>query len=207
MSKKIIITIGRQFGSGGREIGKKVAAELNIPFYDKELLVRAARESGLSDSFLQEYDEKPTRSFLYSLAVNPQTGISMMNTGKTVGDMAFEAQRDALYHVADEGSCVIVGRGADYILKKEYPVLSIFIDAEPELRISRVMERDQLSRAEAEKKIHRVDRARAAFYNGYSDQRWGDAATYDMCFRQSDVLTTDAIADIIVQIVKGRIGE
>ena len=199
---KLVISIGRQFGSGGREVGRKVAEMLQIPYYDRELLAIAAKESGLDDNFLAEYDEKPTRSFLYSMVVNPQAGVASMNQGKTVEEMAYAAQRDALYHVADQGPCVIVGRSADYILKRKYPVLSVFISGEDEFRIRRLMERDQLTEAQAEKKIARVDRARASFYNGYSDARWGEASTYDLCFRRSDRLTTDQIAGMIVDYVK-----
>lgn len=202
MAKNYVISIGRQFGSGGREIGRKVAELLNIAYYDKELLAIAARKSGLSDHFLEEYDERPTRSFLYSMVINPQAGVASMSHGKTVEEMAYAAQREALYYVADQGPCVIVGRSSDYILKRRYPVVSVFISGEMSYRVKRVMERDQVTEAAAEKKIARVDRARASFYNGYSDARWGDADTYDLCFRHGENLSADQIAHMIVDYVK-----
>ena len=200
--RKYVITIGRQYGSGGCEVGQKVAQMLGIPYYDKELLAVAARESGLSDSFLEEYDERPTRSFLYTMVVNPQAGINSINHGKTVEEMAYEAQREALYHVAEAGPCVIVGRSADYILRKKYNLISVFISGEMDFRIQRVMEKENLTEAAAEKKINRIDRARASFYNGYSDERWGDAATYDLCYRHGKNMSEDSIACMIVDYVK-----
>ena len=113
---EIYITIGRQFGSGGRETGKKVAQALGIPYYDKELLAIAAKESGLSHQFLQDYDEKPTNSFLYSLVMG-QNALLGGSQSMTVDQMAVKAQRDAVLSVAEKGSCVIVGRCADYILR------------------------------------------------------------------------------------------
>ena len=138
---ELYITIGRQFGSGGREIGKKVAQALDIPYYDKEILAVAARESGLSQEFLKSYDEKPTNSFLYSLVMGQQR-LSPGLAGNTVEQLAANAQRDAVLSVAAKGSCVIVGRCADYILRDKPGLLRVFICADHDARIARVVHRD-----------------------------------------------------------------
>ena len=121
--ENIYITIGRQYGSGGREIGRKVAQALGIDYYDKEILAVAAKESGLSHQFLQNYDEKPTNSFLYSLVMGQQNMLNSVH-GSTVEQLASKAQRDAVLSVAEKGSCVIVGRCADYILRDRKDVLN-----------------------------------------------------------------------------------
>lgn len=198
--ENIYITIGREFGSGGREIGKKVAQALGIPYYDKELLAVAAEESGLSHEFLQNYDEKPTNSFLYSLVMGQQnllTGIQ----GTTVEQLAAKAQRDAVLSVAEKGSCVIVGRCADYILRDKPGLVRVFICADWEKRLERVCARDGVSRKEAEEKLRRVDKARASYYSFHTDRKWSEASNYDLCV-SSSFRGTQAAADLIVQFCK-----
>ena len=137
---KKIITIGRQFGSGGREVGQKVAQALHIAYYDKELLMVAAKKSGLSSQFMNTYDEKPTRSFLYSLVMG-QRGLFPDGGEVTVEQLAANAQRDAILSVAGEGGCVIVGRCADYVLRDEPELLRVFLTADRDDRIRRVCRR------------------------------------------------------------------
>ena len=154
---KVIITIGRQFGSGGREVGRKVASSLGIPFYDKELLAIAAKESGLSAQFLEDYDEKPTNSLLYSIVVG-QSHMLMHGNGRiSVEQMASKAQRDAVMSVASKGSCVIVGRCADYILREEPGLVRVFLSASKEDRIRRICERDGMTEDKARDKMRRMD--------------------------------------------------
>lgn len=198
---EIYITIGRQFGSGGREIGKKVAQALGIPYYDKELLAVAAKESGLSHEFLKNYDEKPTNSFLYSLVMGQQNLLSGVQ-GATVEQRAAKAQRDAVLSVAEQGSCVIVGRCADYILREKEGLVRVFICAEHDARIQRVCHRDGVSEKEAEEKLRRLDKSRASYYSFHTDRKWGAAESYDLCINSS-LHGTDAAAELILQFCKG----
>lgn len=180
MSTNQIITIGRQFGAGGRSIGKQLAKHLGIAFYDKELIIEAAQASGLSHQILNSMDEQHTGSLLYSLVMNAQNR-SLFGTNKSIELMAYEAQVASVKYVAEKGPCVIVGRAADCILRKEYGPISFFITAPLQQRIRHVAQRDQLSAAEAAKKIDRLDKARASFYNSFSDKKWGHAESYDLC--------------------------
>lgn len=180
MNKKQIITIGRQFGAGGRTVGKELAAQLGIGFYDKELILEAARASGLSEKLLDNMDEQHTSSLLYSLVMHSQSR-SLFSTNKPLDLLVYEAQIASVKNVAERGPCVIVGRAADRILQSDYDVVSIFITAPIETRIAHVAERDGISREDAARKIARLDKARASFYNSFSDKKWGRAETYDLC--------------------------
>ncbi len=195
------IAIGRQFGSGGREIGKKVAEALGVPYYDKELLAVAAQESGQSHEFLESYDEKPPHSFLDTLVQGPQN-LLVGARGTTVEQLAAQAQRDAVLSVADKGSCVIVGRCADYILRDKPGLVRVFITAGHDERIARICHRDGVSEKEAEDKIRKMDKARSSYYNFHTDRKWGDAGNYDLCV-SSSLRGPDAAAELILQFIKG----
>ena len=199
--ERTYITIGRQFGSGGREVGKKVAQALGIPYYDKELLAVAAKESGLSHQFLQAYDERPTNSFFYSLVMGQQN-LLVGAQNVTVEQLAAKAQRDAVQSVADKGSCVIVGRCADYLLRDRGGLLRVFICADWDKRIDRVCRRDGLGQKEAEEKLRRMDKTRAAYYSFHTDRKWGAAETYDLCINSSRK-GPDATADLILSFIRG----
>ena len=183
MAKGTVITIGRQFGSGGRAIGKQVAQALDIPFYDKELIKQMAKESGLSHEILDDYDEKPTNSFLYSLSLgaytygNSLTGIPEM----PMSDKIFVIQSDVIKNIAKQGSCVIVGRCAESILKDVVPCLSLFVHTDFDSRIKRVSEYENISHDEAAEQIRKTDKKRASYHNYYSDLKWGAATSYDLC--------------------------
>ncbi|MDD3186639.1 MAG: cytidylate kinase-like family protein [Anaerostipes sp.] len=185
---KTIITIGRQFGAGGRELGKKLANKLNITYYDKEVIDSVAVLSGLSKEYIAENDEVVTNSFLYSIVMGTRT----LTGQKTVEEIKMDAQREAILEIAEKGSCVIIGRAADYILKEEKP-LRIFISSDEATRIERVCKRDGLSREEAEKKIRKMDKLRAAYYNEYADAAWGRADNYDLCINLSRFSIDQAI--------------
>lgn len=200
--EKIIITVGRQFGSGGREVGKRVAEALGIAFYDKELLAVAAKESGLSAQFLEDYDEKPTNSLLYSIVVGQSHMLLHGNGHISVEQMASKAQRDAVKSVADKGSCVIVGRCADYILREEPGLIRIFISAAEEDRIRHVTERDGMTPEKAADKIRRMDKARKSYYSFHADGDWGEAANYDLCINVSKY-GVDKAVETILSYVKG----
>lgn len=199
---ELYVTIGRQFGSGGREIGKKVAEALGVPYYDRELLAVAAQESGLSHEFLKNYDEKPTNSFLYSLVMGQQHLMPGVQ-GTSVEQLASNAQREAVRSVAEKGSCVIVGRCADYILRDKPGLVRVFICAEQETRIQRVCRRDGVSEKEAQDKLRRMDKTRAAYYSFHTDRKWGAAENYDLCINSScwDVETA---VEMILSACRGK---
>lgn len=201
MSKKTVITIGRQFGSGGREIGRLVAEKLGIPFYDKEIIKHIAQESGLSHEILDDYDEKPTNSFLYSLSLgaytygNSITGIPEM----PMSDKIFVIQSDVIKNLAQKGSCVIVGRCAESILKDEADCLSVFIHTDFDSRIKRVSEYDNISHDEAAELIRKTDKKRASYHNYYSELKWGAATSYDLCINSK--IGVENAAKLIVDTV------
>lgn len=180
MESRQIITIGRQFGAGGRSIGKRLAEHLGIGFYDKELIAEASQSSGLPQRLLANMDEQSTGSLLYSMVMNLQ-GKNLFGSNKSIELMAYEAQIASVKYVAEKGPCVIVGRAADCILQADYNVVSFFIVSPKANRIAHVAKRDAISQEEAAKKIARLDKARASFYNGFSDKRWGEAGSYDCC--------------------------
>ena len=152
MTTKTIITLGRQFGSGGRAVGKKLAEDLGIPYYDKEILSRAAKESGICESLFENHDEKPTNSFLYSLVMDTYSaGYAAMGMEMPMSQKVFLAQFDAIKKIAAEGPCVIVGRCADYALEELDNVVSVFFHAPLEKRVARVAEYEKIDPAAAKK--------------------------------------------------------
>ena len=194
-----VITIGRQFGSGGRAIGKKVAEKLGIPFYDKELIKHMAQESGLSHEILNDYDEKPTNSFLYSLSLgayaygNSFTGIPDM----PMSDKIFVIQSDVIKDIAKKGPCVIVGRCAESVLNGVVDYLSVFIHSDFDARIRRISEYENISHDEAAELIRKTDKKRASYHNYYSEFKWGDATSYDICINSK--VGVENAAELIVQ--------
>lgn len=183
MKTNTIITIGRQYGSAGRQIGQTLAKELGIQCYDKELLDRAAKESGLCEELFHNHDEKPTNSFLYSLVMDTY---SFGYTSSTFSDMpinqkVFLAQFEAIKKIASEGPCVMIGRCADYALADFDNCLKVFIYAELNNRIRRIARIYDLTDAKAKDKILKTDKKRASYYNYYTSKRWGEASSYDLC--------------------------
>ncbi|PWM20043.1 MAG: cytidylate kinase [Collinsella tanakaei] len=195
-----IITIGRQFGAGGRTVGKMVAEQLGIDFYDKELIVEAAKTSGLPDQLLDHMDEQHTASLLYSLVMNAQVP-KLFAAGKPIELLAYDAQIASVKAVAAKGPCVIVGRAADCILRDAYDVVSVFLTAPLPDRIHHVIQRDAVSEKEASQKIARLDKARASFYNSFSERKWGDASNYDLCLNASCIGMSDC-AGMILHFLK-----
>ena len=183
MKQGQIITIGRELGSGGREIGKRLAEELNIPVYDKEILDEAAKKSGYSREIFEKHDERPTNSFLYALAM----GIGGYGTSyqrPLVLDI-YLAQFNTIKKLAEEGPGIFIGRCADYVLSEHDPLLNVFVHADMEWRIERLMKLHGMTRKEAESTCQRGDKDRASYYNYYSDHEWGDAKHYDLCVNSS----------------------
>lgn len=198
-----IITIGRQFGSGGRQIAKQLSKKLGFSYYDKELLVKASEESGLATSFLETMDERQASPFFYSLLAGPTT--FMWNDQYISTEvMAYQAQQDTIIKIAKNEDCIIVGRCADYILRNEEKLVRIFICADLEDRIHHVMERDHVLEKEARRKIKEMDKSRGAYYNFNTDQKWSDASNYDLCINTSKLgidKTVDAIITFIHQMI------
>lgn len=181
MDKRIIITIGRQFGSGGHEIGKKIAQALNIPFYDKELIVIAAKESGLCPEFFEKADEHATDPFSYAFTMGfPFLGSIAPYSDYLSNDNLFQIQSETIRKIAAKGSCVIVGRCADYILREDPACVNLFIHTSMDLRVMRITESQALTDDEARDLIIKTDKNRASFYNYYSNKEWGVASTYHL---------------------------
>ncbi|WP_026528904.1 AAA family ATPase [Butyrivibrio sp. VCD2006] len=199
-----IITIGRQFGSGGREIGCKVAERFGIKFYDKELLTRAASESGFAQEMIQDHDERPTTSFLYNLVMDTYSfGYNSSSfVDMPISHKIFLAQFDTIKKIADEGPCVIVGRCADYALADYKNVINIFIHGDEEDKINRIIERypDVTNKDKALEMMLKKDKQRQSYYNYYSSKKWGRSDTYDLTINSS-VLGIDGTVDLICQFV------
>ena len=197
-----IITIGRQFGSAGREIGYQVAKDLDIKLYDKEMLDRAAKESGICQELFETHDEKPTNSFLYSLVMDTYSlGYSSGSyTDMPINHKVFLAQFDAIKKIADEGPCILVGRCADYALEEYDNVLSVFIHADLDSRIRRIARIYDLTDAKAKDMIVKTDKKRASYYNYYTSRKWGDLKSYDMTI-DSSILGIDGTVELIKSAV------
>ena len=181
MKKGTIITIGRQCGSGGHEVGKKLAAKLGVPFYDRELLRLAAEQSGLAPENFEMYDEVPTNSLLYSLSLG-NYGMAMGQYDMPIHQKIFLAQFDAIQKLADKGeSCVIIGRCADYALAKQEQVINVFLHADPKMRAERLVQQyADLNAKKAADQMVKTDKRRAAYHNFYADTRWGNPESYDL---------------------------
>ena len=197
-----IITIGRQFGSGGKEIGEKLAKAFDIPCYDKELLSRAAKESGFCEELIQTHDERPTNSFLYNLVMDTYSfgynAAGMIDM--PISQKVFLAQFDAIKKMAAEGPCIIVGRCADYALADYENNLSIFIHGDTPCKIKRIMEKYDLSENKAKDMILKKDRQRQSYYNYYSSKKWGASESYDLSVNSS-ILGIDGTVELIKQFV------
>lgn len=199
-----IITIGRQFGSGGREIGEKLSKKLDIPFYDKDLLKRAAKESGLCEEIFENFDEKPSSSFLYSLVMDPYSlGYSNNGFDLPLNHKVFLAAFDTIKKIADEGACIIVGRCADYVLQDYTNCINLFIHAPLEDRIKRISMKYDLPENKAKDMIYKKDKQRASYYNYYSNSKWADIKNYHLSINSS-MLGIDGTVDMIEDLIKRK---
>ena len=198
-----IITISRQFGSAGHEIGKKLAESLGVKCYDKELLSRAAKESGFCEEIIQTQDERPTTSFLYNLVMDTYSfGYNTAHfVDMPISQKIFLAQFDTIKKIADEGPCVIVGRCADYALADRKDCVRIFIYADEDFKIAHVMKKLNVSEKEAREVCIKTDKSRQSYYNYYSSKKWGRADTYDLCIN-SAILGEEGTVTLIKQFVE-----
>ena len=198
----LVITIGRECGSAGRLIGQKLAADLGVKCYDKELLTLAAKNSGLCEELFKTHDEKPTSSFLYSLVMD--TYSLGYNTSAymdmPINHKVFLAQFNAIKEIAKEGPCVMVGRCADYALEDNPNLVSVFVHAPLENRIRRIATKYDLTDSKAKDSILKTDKKRASYYNYYSNKKWGDAASYQLCI-DSSVCGIDGSVEAILNFV------
>ena len=198
MEKKII-TISRQFGSGGRTIGREVADKLGIPFYDKELVEQIALESGFAPQFVEEHGEHSPGRSLLSYAFAPQGVPGIMN-GLSTADFLWNIQCSVILQLAEKGPCVIVGRNADYILKDREDVLHVFIHADEDSRADRIVRLYGESEKSPKARLNEKDKRRKVNYQHYTGRTWGAAENYDVCFN-SGVLGVEYCAQVIVDMV------
>ena len=198
MEKKII-TISREFGSGGRSIGRKVAQKLGIPFYDKELVEQIALESGFAPKFVEEHGEHSPGKSLFSYAFAPQGVPGIMN-GLSTADFLWNIQCGVILQLAEKGPCVIVGRNADYILKDRKDVLHVYIHADMNFRADRIVRLYGDSEKSPEARLHEKDKRRRNNYQHYTGLTWGQSQNYDVCLDSSSV-GVENCADIIVSMV------
>lgn len=178
-----IYTIGREFGSGGREVGEKLAAKLGIKLYDKELLQQAAKDSGFCEEIFENHDEKPTNSFLYSLVMDTYSvsGYSAAPfLDMPLNHKVFLAQFETIKKIAEKESCVIVGRCADYALSDNPDCINIFIHADLDVRIKNVSSNLNITENKARDIINKTDKQRASYYNYYTSKKWGDSKSYNL---------------------------
>ena len=197
MNEKLIINIGRQFGGGGLGVADELGKRLGIPVYDKELITKAAQESGFSAEFFEQTDEK--KSF-FSLSTFFGSGYGV--TEDFISDRGlFKIQSQTIEHIAEQGSAVIVGRCADYILRERKNTLNVFLTSPDEIRARRISERKGISIEEAVKLIEEKDKKRAEYYNYYTFGNWGVASNYDLCI-DSSILGIEGTAEFIIDFAR-----
>ncbi len=199
--KPVIITIGRQFGSGGHELGEKLAARLGIPFYDRALLSAAAEHSGLTRDMIESLDEQPTSSFLYSLSVG-SFGFSG-DVPLPLNNQVFLAMTKAIRDIAAEGSCVIVGRCAEYVLKDNDALVRVFVHADKQSRLNRIMEKLDLKERDAQVLMQKTDKKRTSYHDFYCDEKWGVTTSYDLSVN-SALFGIDGAVEMIAHYVENR---
>ncbi len=201
---KAIITVGREYGSGGHDIAKLLAGKLAIPFYDKEIITLAARQSGICEELFENHDEKNVPSYLFSLVTN--TGEMPVVGGMNdmpLNHRIFMAQFEAITKIALQGPCVIVGRCGNYVLKGLPGVVNVFIYGDLEARIHRIMQVENLPYDQAKERVRKVDKQRQGYYNFFADGNWGHRSNYNMMINSSHE-TPEAVAQVIIDYLRGR---
>ncbi|MCD8037054.1 MAG: cytidylate kinase-like family protein [Clostridiales bacterium] len=199
MGDRVIISIGRQYGSGGREIGRRLAELFNIDFYDKELITLAAKQSGFSEEILKENDENHNGSFLYSLVMGTYAG----GNNLPLNHKLFLAQFDTIKKLAEEKSCVIIGRCADYALEYDPNCVKVFIHADLDSRIKRAVEVYGDDADKVEEVIKKTDKKRESYYNFYTGKKWGHMENYDITIN-STFSGIDGAVRVIADLVREK---
>lgn len=197
--EKIFITIGRQYGSGGHEIGERLAGILGIPFYDRELIELASEKSGIERGLLAIHDERPTPAALLKM----KGGAGTMD-GQPIGELLFKAQSGIILEAAQKGSCVLIGRCANYVLREQPELFSVYVTAPLEQRILRIMERNRMSREDAEAAVKKVDQQRKSYYNHHTGGHWGEASDYQL-FMDSSRLGVEKTAEKLAELARERL--
>ena len=210
MDKKFAITIARQYGSGGREIGKMLAKRLEVDFYDKELLSLAAKKYGLSEKMFEQVDEKPTNSLLYSLAMGAYAMdghyVYWGDVAPSLNDKVYQLQADTIKDLASEKSCIFVGRCADYILSEHPCLIKIFISSDKEKRIERIKEREKdVPPNKIEDLLMKTDKRRANYYSYHTNKSWDKVDNYDLCINSAAIPPEKAV-ELIVKYVEMKTG-
>ncbi len=196
MGKQLIITVGREYGSGGHAIAEALAKELDMQFYDKDMIRKVAEEHGIDEAIMEKYDEKPANSFLYR---------TVRGLSNAIEDHVAEKQFDYLRRKAESGeSFIVVGRCSETIFKDNPNAIHIFVLAEKKAKVKRIMERYHVSESEALSKIYRVDRQRRSYHNRYSKGKWGDSRNYDICVRSS-TLGIDGTVEALLAYIRAKI--
>lgn len=191
---KTIVTIGREYGSGGRIVAQRLAEKLGVPFYDKEVIQGVAKKTGFAENFAREAERRPTNSFMYDLYFSTHS--------LSIPDQVFIAQSGVIKDLADKGGCVIVGRCADYILREHKELLRTFVYAPLEQRVQRAREEYHDKEDNLEGFVIRQDKQRASYYNYFTSIRWGDRKSYDLCV--SSALGLDTAVEIIYHAALAR---
>ena len=204
MPHQFHINIGRQIGSGGLEIGRKLASQLSISCYDRELIRIASEESGLGKEFFEKNDEKDSHSLFGGMFGMRSSLMDQIYTGYFLSnENLFQIQSEIILKLAEKESCIFVGRCADYVLKDFTGNLNVFICADPEDRIKRITEIHQIPQEKAAAFIEKMDKKRANYYNYFSNKTWGDAGSYHICINSS-LLGIDGTTDLIRDIVRNK---
>ena len=193
MNDNLIISISREYGSGGREIGETLAAALGIAYYDKELIERIAQKSGFSDDVVEAHDERIANQLFFT----PNRFLTGSDLDQPIATGIHAAEVESIRTAAEEGPCVIIGRCADSVLEGYPSLVSIFVCAPMENRIARVMRRNNLDERSARARIAKTDKARANYYRYFTDKKWGEASNYDLCINSGKM----AVADDAVAVI------
>ena len=205
MKEKYIISIGRQLGSGGREIAQKLAERLNIPVYDKKLLEIAAKETGLDATVFENADEKESNPLMRGIfALKGAMSAYPIGLGSCMdGDRLFELQSEAMRNLVEKESCIIIGRCAEYVLRDHPRMHSIFVTADIADRVKRIMAHDGVNEAKAKEIAQKGDKKRKAYHDYYANSGWGEADTYDLCINSSR-LGIEGSVEIIHRFIESR---
>lgn len=204
MKKNTVITISRQFGSGGREIGKAIAEKLKIPFYDKKIIAIAAQESGIDEELFKKEENRTSRAFYLLGTISYALGSPItIDSGMSINDRMFSIQSSIIQTLAENESCVIVGRCSDYVLKDYDNVISVFIYADEKDRITRASVEYKLAGENMADLVHKIDRERANYYNYYTGEKWGDCERYDLCINSS-AFSFETTVNMIVDLFHNK---
>lgn len=208
MENKFVICLGREYGSGGHNIGKLLAGMLGVDYYDKKLLDEAARKSGISEEYFERSDEKAPGSLTHTLASGLFAGGGgmFMYNNSLSSESIFQFQSEAILNLAAEKSCVIVGRCADYVLREHERIFSVFITAPMPDRVRRISHREDMAADKAREKAKKIDKIRKEYYDYYTNKRWGRAASYDLCI-DSSVLGDEGTARYICDFIRRALEE